>query len=90
MDDTVGKEEFGVVNGWHGEVENGFELSFGGASLHHAQIFGEFVRDAGSGSRILRLRRTILLLFGNKNSKILCFDSFVLNRALKIDAEGSV
>jgi hypothetical protein len=32
-------------------------------SLHRSQIFREFVSDAGSGSGILRLRRTIPLLF---------------------------
>ena len=34
---------------------------------------GEFVSDAGSGSGILRLRRTIPLLFGEKILKAVCF-----------------
>jgi hypothetical protein len=52
------------------------------SSLHRSQIL-EFVSDAGSGSRIFRPRRTILLLPGKKNSKTLCLDSFILNHALK-------
>jgi hypothetical protein len=42
------------------------------ASLHRSQIFREFVSDAGSGRGILRLRRTIPLLF---REKILIKDS---------------
>jgi hypothetical protein len=43
-------------------------------SLHRSQIsenfdFKEYVIDAGSGSRIRRLDRPILLLFGDKNSQ---------------------
>jgi hypothetical protein len=53
------------------------------SSLHRSQIFREFVSDAGSGSRIVQLRQTILLLSGKKNSKTLCLDSFILNEALK-------
>jgi len=41
------------------------------------------VSDAGSGSRILRLRRKIPLLFGEKNFEAVCFDSFILKQALK-------
>jgi hypothetical protein len=39
--------------------------------------------DAGSGSRILRLRRTIPLLFEGKNLKTVCLKQFILNPALK-------
>jgi hypothetical protein len=42
------------------------------------------VSDAGFGSRILRLRREILLLlFGEKSLKQFVFDSFVQKQALK-------
>jgi hypothetical protein len=44
-------------------------------SLHRSQIFKEFVSDAGSGSGILRLGRTIPLLFGEKIFKTVCFNS---------------
>jgi hypothetical protein len=36
------------------------------------------VTNAGSGSRILRLRRKIPLLFGEKSFETVCFDSFIL------------
>jgi hypothetical protein len=36
-----------------------------------------FVSDAGSGSRILRLRRTILPLFEEKSLKTGCFESLI-------------
>jgi hypothetical protein len=39
--------------------------------------------DAGSGSRILRLRRTIPLLFEEKNLKTVWLNSFILNPALE-------
>jgi hypothetical protein len=39
--------------------------------------------NAGSGSGILRLRRKIPLLFGEKSLKTACFDSFILKQALK-------
>jgi hypothetical protein len=40
--------------------------------------------DAGCGSRIIRLRRTILLLFfGEKEFETVCFGSFILKLALK-------
>ena len=39
--------------------------------------------QAAEFSGYARLRRTILLLFGRKNSKTLCLDSFILKRALK-------
>jgi hypothetical protein len=45
-----------------------------GPSLHRSQIFREFVSDAGSGSGILRLCRTIPLLFGEKNLNTVCFN----------------
>jgi hypothetical protein len=35
--------------------------------------------DTGSGSRILRLRRTVLRLFWEQNLKTVCFDPFSLN-----------
>jgi hypothetical protein len=38
-------------------------------SLHRSQIFRKFVSDAGSGSGILRLRRTIPLLFWREDFK---------------------
>jgi hypothetical protein len=41
-----------------------------------AQNLQRFVSDAGSGSRILRLRRTIPLLFEKKNLKTACFRIF--------------
>jgi hypothetical protein len=41
------------------------------------------VTNAGSGSRILRLRRKIPLLFGEKSFETVCFDSFILKQALK-------
>jgi hypothetical protein len=50
--------------------------------LHRSQIFSEFVRDAGSGSGILRLRRAIPLLFGEKILKTVCFN--FSNQALKL------
>jgi len=52
-------------------------------SLHRSQIFRGFVSDAGSGRRILRLCRTILLLFGKKDLTTVCFDSAILNHALR-------
>src|ERR1700736_2138204 len=51
-------------------------------SLHWSQIL-RFVTNAGSGSRILRLRRKIPLLFGEKSFETVCFDSFILKQALK-------
>jgi hypothetical protein len=39
--------------------------------------------DAGYGSRILRLRRTIPLLFEKKNFKTVCLNSFTLNPVLE-------
>jgi hypothetical protein len=45
---------------------------------------GEFVSDADSGSGILRLRRTIPLLFGEKILKTVCFNELILNQALKL------
>jgi hypothetical protein len=44
------------------------------SSLLRSQIFREFVSDAGSGSGILRLCRTIPLLFGEKILKTVCFN----------------
>jgi hypothetical protein len=41
------------------------------------------VSDAGSGSRILRLRRKIPLLFAERSFETVCFDSFILKQALK-------
>jgi hypothetical protein len=41
------------------------------------------VSDAGSGSRILRLRRTILLLFEEKSLKTDCFESLIAKQALE-------
>jgi len=41
------------------------------------------VSDAGSGSRILRLRRPIPLLFKEKNFKTVYLNSFILNPALE-------
>jgi hypothetical protein len=41
------------------------------------------VSGAGSGSTILRLRRKIVLLFGEKSFETVCFDSFILKQALK-------
>jgi hypothetical protein len=38
---------------------------------------------AGCGSRILRLRRTILLLFWREQFETVCFNSFILKRPLK-------
>ena len=38
--------------------------------------------DAGSGSGILRLRQTILLLFGKKNLKTVCFESLISKNRL--------
>jgi hypothetical protein len=43
--------------------------------------------DAGSGSRIVRLRRTILLLFWKEQFQTACFNSFILKRALKMGVE---
>jgi len=49
-------------------------------SLDRSQIFREFVSDAGSGSEILRLRRTIW----REEFKDSLFQlSFILNLALK-------
>src|ERR1700732_2247972 len=45
-------------------------------SLHWSQIL-RFVTNAGSGSRILRLRRNIPLLFGEKSFETVCLDSFI-------------
>jgi len=45
------------------------------------------VSDAGSGSRILRLRRTILLLFEEKSLKTDCFESLIQEI---LDANGSM
>jgi hypothetical protein len=39
--------------------------------------------DAGCGSRILRLRRTILLLFWKEQFQTVWFNSFILKPALK-------
>jgi hypothetical protein len=39
--------------------------------------------DAGSGSRIRRLRRPIPLLFEEKNFKTVCLNLFILNPALE-------
>jgi hypothetical protein len=52
-------------------------------SLHRSQIFRDFVSDAGSRSRILRLRRPIPLLFKEKNFKTVYLNSFILNPALR-------
>jgi hypothetical protein len=41
------------------------------------------VSGAGCGSGTLRLRRKIPLLFGEKSLKTVCFDSFILKRAIK-------
>jgi hypothetical protein len=51
-------------------------------SLHRSQI-SRFVSDAGSGSGILRLRRKILLLVGQKTLKTVCLDLFILKQALQ-------
>jgi hypothetical protein len=40
------------------------------------------VNNAGSGSRILRLRRKIPLLFGEKSFETVCFDSFIFRNRL--------
>ena len=53
------------------------------ASLHRSQIIRDFVSDAGSGSRILRLRRTILLLFEEKSLKTGCLESLIVKQALE-------
>jgi hypothetical protein len=42
------------------------------------------VINAGSGSRILRLRRKIPLHFGEESFATICFDSFILKQALKL------
>ena len=39
--------------------------------------------QAAESSGYARLRRTIPLLFGEKNLKAVCFDSFYFNQALK-------
>jgi hypothetical protein len=62
--------------------------AFDGTTNTRSQIFREFVSDAGSGSGILRLRRTILLLFGKKKSKTLCLDSFI--KIMLLNRRGSV
>jgi hypothetical protein len=41
------------------------------------------VSDAGSGSRILRLRRKIPLLFREKNLEQFVFDLFILKLAVQ-------
>jgi hypothetical protein len=45
------------------------------------------VSDAGSGSRILRLRRKILLLFGEKSFETISFDSFNFKTGSLADAQ---
>jgi hypothetical protein len=45
------------------------------------------VTNAGSGSRILQLRRKIPLLFGEKSFETVCFDSFILKQALNQTAQ---
>ena len=44
--------------------------------------------DAGSGSRILRLRRTILLLFGEKNLKTVCSNKALWHMAEVFGSQG--
>jgi hypothetical protein len=41
-------------------------------------FLGHIFIDAGSGSRLLRLRRTILLLFEDKSLKAGCFQSLIV------------
>jgi len=41
------------------------------------------VSNAGSGSRILRLRRTILLLYEEKSLKAGCLESLIVKQALE-------
>jgi len=45
------------------------------------RILGPFVAAKGGG--ILQLCQTIPLLFGNKNLKTVCLNSFYLNQALQ-------
>jgi RNase adaptor protein for sRNA GlmZ degradation len=45
------------------------------------------VINAGSGSRILRLRRQIPLLFGEESFATVCFDSFDFKTGSQTDAQ---
>jgi hypothetical protein len=51
-------------------------------SLHRSQISQEFVINSGSGSRMARLRQTILLLFLKENFKTHCFRIPSLKKSL--------
>jgi hypothetical protein len=60
-------------------TESGFSVAL--ACIAHNSL--EICERCRLGSRILRLRRKIPLLFGEKGLETVCFDSFILKQALK-------